>query len=324
MRIKKILIISLGSIGKRHIRVIKKLRPEIKINLLRRKIPLNKSKEEELIYKTFTCLKEAIKDGIDAAIIASPAKFHIKQSLQILKENIPIFIEKPISDNLESCFELKKLATKKNIPITVGYVLRHSKILNEFKKLIKENHIGKNIYAEIKYGSYLPLWRNNIDYRESVSSKSSLGGGVLLELSHEINYANWLFGPLKNLKSIAINTNLLEINVEDIAKIIAINNKNFLVQLHLDFCSNSEERFCKLYGTSGFINLDFKDKLITLKKYDSEKIKSIKVNESYDDMYVNQMRHFLNCIEKKINPIVTIDDAIETMKLISECNSSKL
>ena len=114
------------------------------------------------------------------------------------------------------------------------------------------------------------------------------------------------------------------ISILDIAKIIAINNKNFLVQLHLDFCSNSEERFCKLYGTRGFINLDFKDKLITLKKYDSEKIKSIKVNESYDDMYVNQMRHFLTCIEKKINPIVTIDDAIETKKLISECNSSKL
>ena len=66
----------------------------------------------------------------------------------------------------------------------------------------------------------------------------------------------WSFQKIK----IFINTKHLDINVEDIAKIIAINNKIFYCILHLDFCSNSNERFCKLYGTLGFINLDFNNK----------------------------------------------------------------
>tara|TARA_A100001035_G_C27715550_1_gene469312 strand:+ start:14 stop:988 length:975 start_codon:yes stop_codon:yes gene_type:complete len=324
MKVKKILIISLGSIGKRHLKIIKKIRPEIKVNLLRRKIPIKKSKDEELINKTFNNLKEALKDGVDAAIIASPSRFHIEHSLELLKANIPILIEKPISDSLKRCFKLNELAKKKNNLITVGYVLRHSKILNEFKNILKENHIGNNLYAEIKCGSYLPNWREDRDYRDTVSANSFLGGGVLLELSHEINYANWLFGPFKDCKSISINTKQLDIDVEDITKIIAVNNNNFLVHIHLDFCSNSNERYCKLFGTLGYLKLDFNSQLITIKKNNSEKFIKIQLDEKYNDMYINQTNHFLDCIENNKEPIVTIDDAIETLKLITECNRTKL
>ena len=126
------------------------------------------------------------------------------------------------------------------------------------------------------------------------------------------------------MKSILINSKHLDINVEDIAKIIAINNNNFLVNIHLDFCSDSNERYCKIYGTLGFINLDFNNHLITIKKNNSKETIKIKVDENYNDMYVNQINDFLNCIENNSNPIVTIDDALDTLKLISESNRDKL
>ena len=324
MEIKTILIIGFGSIGKRHLKIIKKIRQKIKVNLLLRPISLKQIKDQKLLNKTFTNIKDALDEGADAAIIASPANLHIEHSIEVLKAKIPVLIEKPISNNLGNCSELKKLMQSNNCLVTVGYVLRHSKILNKFKEIINESHIGKSLYAEIKCGSYLPDWRKDKDYRESVSAKSSLGGGVLLELSHEINYANWLFGPFKNIKSISINSEHLEINVEDIAKIIAINNNNFLVSIHLDFCSDSNERYCKVYGNLGFINLDFNNHLITIKKNNSKETIKIKVDENYNDMYVNQINDFLNCIENNSNPIVTIDDALDTLKLISESNRDKL
>ena len=324
MEIKTILIIGFGSIGRRHLKIIKKIRPAIKVNILLRPISLKKIKDQKLLNKTFTNIKDALDEGADAAIIASPANLHIEHSIEVLKAKIPVLIEKPISDNLKNCSELKQIMKSNNCLVTVGYVLRHSKILNKFKKIINESHIGERLYTEIKCGSYLPEWRKDIDYRESVSANSSLGGGVLLELSHEINYANWLFGPFKNIKSISINSEHLDINVEDIAKIIAVNNKNLLVSIHLDFCSGSNERFCKLYGTLGFINLDFNNHLITIKKNDSKETIKIEVDENYNDMYVNQINDFLNCIENNSNPIVTIDDALDTLKLISESNRDKL
>ena len=324
MEIKTILIIGFGSIGRRHLKIIKKIRPAIKVNILIRPISLKKIKDQKLLNKTFTNIKDALDEGADAAIIASPANLHIKHSIEVLKAKIPVLIEKPISDNLKNCSELKQIMKNNNCLATVGYVLRHSKILNKFKKIINESHIGKSLYTEIKCGSYLPEWRKDIDYRESVSANSSLGGGVILELSHEINYANWLFGPFKNIKSISFNSEHLDINVEDIAKIIAINKNNLLVSIHLDFCSASNERYCKLYGSLGFINLDFNNQLITIKKNDSKETIKIEVDENYNDMYVNQMNDFLNCIENNSNPIVTIDDALDTLKLISESNRDKL
>ena len=324
MEIKTILIIGFGSIGRRHLKIIKKIRPAIKVNILLRPISLKKIKDQKLVNKTFTNIKDALDEGADAAIVASPANLHIEHSIEVLKAKIPVLIEKPISDNLKNCSELKQIMKSNNCLVTVGYVLRHSKILNKFQEIINESHIGKSLYTEIKCGSYLPEWRKDIDYRKSVSANSSLGGGILLELSHEINYANWLFGPFKNMKSISINSEHLDINVEDIAKIIAINNNNLLVSIHLDFCSASDERYCKLYGTLGFINLDFNNHLITIKKNDSKETLKIEVDENYNDMYVNQINDFLNCIENHSNPIVTIDDALDTLKLISESNRDKL
>ena len=167
---------------------------------------------------------------------------HINQAINFLDLNIPIFIEKPISNNLEDFLKFKKLAEKKNALILVGYVLRYSKILNEYKKLIKENTIGKHIYIDIKCSSFLPDWRKNIDYKNSVSSKNSLGGGVLLELSHELDYANWLFGPFTEIKAIRNNTKQLEIDVEDIVKLIAINKNRCLINIHLDFSSKISKK----------------------------------------------------------------------------------
>ena len=322
-KIKNILIIGLGSIGSRHFKIINNLRPDININLLRRK----ESKENNLeksANKIFYDIEEALKENLDAVIISSPSSMHINQAINFLDLNIPIFIEKPISSNLEDCLKFKKLAEKKKAFILVGYVLRYSKILNEYKKLIEKNIIGKHLYIDIKYSSFLPDWRKNIDYKKSVSSKQSLGGGVLLELSHELDYANWLFGPLDELKAIRKNTNQLEIDVEDIVKIIAKNKNECLLNFHLDFCSKITKRYCCLYGSKGYIKLDFIKNKISSKLDIEKKEKSYKIESNYNDMYIKQMEHFFKCIEYDKVPKITLEETTEIMRIIEICKSSTL
>ena len=280
-KINNILIIGLGSIGSRHLKIIKQLRPEININLLRRKESIENNLEK-LANKIFYDKKDALKENLDGVIIASPSSMHINQAINFLDLNIPIFIEKPISNNLEDYLKFKKLAEIKNAQILVGYVLRYSKILNEYRRLIKENIIGKQIYVDIKYSSFLPDWRKNINYKNSVSSNYNLGGGALLELSHELDYANWLFGPFTEIKAIRNNTKQLEIDVEDIVKLIAINKNRCLINIHLDFSSKISERYCCLNGSKGFIKLDFINNKISSKLNIEKGIKSYKIESNYN------------------------------------------
>ncbi len=322
-KIKNILIIGLGSIGERHLKIIKELRPEININLLRRK-ESKVNNLEKLANKIFYDIKEALKENLDAVIISSPSSMHTNQAKNFLDLNIPLFIEKPISYNLEDCLKFKRLAEKKNTLILIGYVLRYSKILNEYKKLIREDIFGRHLYIDIKCSSFLPDWRKNIDYRNSVSSKNSLGGGVLLELSHELDYANWLFGPFLELKAIRNNTKQLEIDVEDIVKIIAINKNKCLINIHLDFNSKIPKRYCCLNGSKGFIKLDFIQNKITSKLNTEKEIKSQKIESNHNEMYINQMKHFFNCIEQDTKPAISIEESAEIMRMIDICKSSPL
>ena len=113
--------------------------------------------------------------------------------------------------------------------------MRHSEIAKLFKNNVKSNKLGTSLFSKINCSSYLPDWRPMQDYRRTVSSSSSYGGGVLLELSHEIDYANWFFGPFLNVQAFLRNTGTLEIDVEDVADLVLTNKNGMNVQIHLDF-----------------------------------------------------------------------------------------
>ena len=112
---------------------------------------------------------------------------------------------------------------------------------NYLRKNVNSNKLGSFLFSKINCSSYLPDWRPSQDYRRTVSSSSSYGGGVLLELSHEIDYANWFFGPFLKVQAVLKNTGTLEIDVEDIADLVLTNKNGMNVQIHLDFCSRSKK-----------------------------------------------------------------------------------
>ena len=191
---KKIVIFGFGSISRKYVRLIKKNFPDIEIFIISSG-KINIYKESNLIngyYLDHKNIKQLNPDGI---IIASPATQHLTDTLNCLDLNIPILLEKPISNNLDNVHNFKKKIIESKSKILVGYVLRYSSNSNLFKQNMLNHNLGDLLFARINCSSYLPNWRPHQDYRRTVSASSKYGGGVLLELSHEIDYANWFFGP---------------------------------------------------------------------------------------------------------------------------------
>ena len=320
--IKSVALVGLGSIGRRHLRLLKAMRPEIEVILVRSGHG-SSWPEETLSKESVSSIDEAIAKSIDAAIISSPAPYHVQQAIQFLKADIPLLIEKPLSHNMDDIQELKDLSDRMRvpIPILVGYVLRHSVDLRCFHEMATKQAVGRAIGVLIECGSYLPDWRPEQDYRMTASAREDLGGGVLLELSHELNYANWLFGPFQSVEATLLNSGALDIDVEDTADLILTSKSGLKISIHLDFCGPDAIRQCTLEGSEGRLAWDGIAHSVRLQN-DSGETRFWPFTIERDAMYKEQMRHFLSCIEKGDPPKVTLDDGIAVMTLIEAARRS--
>ncbi len=316
-KLEKILIIGLGSMGKKYLKIINKNWPELEIAVLTSNSKyIHENYNKKILI--FESLDQAIEFRPSAAIVASPAPFHISQALFLSQFKIPTLIEKPLGTGKESIKDIKEInyQSKKNI-ILVGYVLRHSPCATYIKKILSKNSLGKLIEADFHCGSWLPSWRKGIDYTKTVSAKSYLGGGVLLEMSHEIDLALLFLNDLEIKYVYKKNSGLLEIDkeLEDTAIIIARKN-NVCVTIRLNFCTNPSERKITFRGEEGELCWDILKNRVILSKPNSQKI--YKSDMNIQDLYVLQLEHFFSCINNQKLPICNINDGLKVLNLILE------
>ena len=318
-------VVGTGSIAKRHISNLKQLFP----NALIACAP--SSNESSSIHqieadKIFRDIREAIKANPICAIIASPTSLHLKNAYDFLCSDIPTLIEKPLCKNLKAFKEYKEVFERKKSKVEIGYCLRYQPAAMEFKKLIDEKNILGEIHSVIiDVGQYLPDWRPGIDYKKSVSAKESLGGGVLLELSHELDYINWLFGASDSVFCKAINTGSLNIDVEDKVDAILMRKDNFTINLHMDFLQRNPVRYCKVIGSEGNLQWDIlRNKIVFKGSKEQEKV--LFSEEEYDrnEMYLSMLVRFSRLVKENLKPLISLEEALNVVNLIESMKKSSI
>ena len=318
------LIVGLGSIGKRHLRLLKEINPQLKIIALTRKA-LKKSNNN--IDNYVSNIKEAISFNPEIAIISNPSSLHLKYSIPLVESGTHLLIEKPISASSKNVDKLIDLAKRKKIKLTVGYNLRFLKSLNFFRKRILDKTIGKIYSVRSEVGQHLRDWRPNSDYRQGVSAQRKLGGGVLLELSHEIDYLTWIFGSVKSVTGYINKLSDLEIDVEDLAHCFLSfkgipSGQEVQATLNMDFIRKDPIRQCTVIGEKGTLNWDGIKNKVTIFN-DKEGWKLIYGQEEDIDLsYRAQLIHFLDCVENDKEPMITGISAMETLKVIEAIKKS--
>ena len=314
---RKILICGLGSIGSFYVKLILKKWPYYRISILRSGFGIPK-KEELLVENIFTEYNKAIMWDPDFCIIASPAPFHLSQALFFGREGIPLLIEKPIGIPFqEKNLWQELILISKKVPIYIGYVLRHYSCAKILKSYLTSNLIGEVLEADFYSGSWLPHWRPSIDYRKSVSARKELGGGVLLELSHEIDLALYFFNNLKINYSFIHNTKTFDIEVEDQAFLKGFNNKNTLINIRLNFCSKIEKRYLFIRGTEGEINWDIKRGELYFELTNGRKERKI-FCESKEDIFQYQLSRVFEAFYKPNELLCDVEQGISVLKIIEE------
>ncbi len=305
---RKVLIIGFGSSGRRYFKIIKKDYPHYDLKVFSR---LNK--KNKFFLKKFS---EIAQFNPDTVFFCNPSTKRLK-FLNLIKKTKNIFFEKPLSSNYYDAQKIFIL-TKNKQNILVGYNLRFLNILNFVKRNLLK-YVGKVYSFNCECGYYLPNWRKQ-NYLNSVSAQKKLGGGALLEMSHEFDYIHWIFGNKYKSKIFFLNTKNLKIDVEDNVKIIFNFKNKVLGSLSLDFLSYKKKRFLSINGSKGTlkINLINNDlKLFTKKSKNWEKIAFNR--NSIDSTYKELVEYFFNKKSHYLKKdISTINDSIIILRNIKD------
>lgn len=320
----KILVLGCGSVGKRHIRNL--------LSLNAGKTAAYDTNEEKLdtIKKEFSIdvysdLNKALsEDKYDAALVCSPPSYHIAQASFLLESGMHCFIEKPMSHNLEGIEALFETASKKQKMVFIGYILRFSPMLVKIKRLIDSGGIGNVLSVRASVGYYLPYWRPHEDYRKGYGARSALGGGIVLDASHEIDYVRYLVGEVKEVFAVCRKLSKFDIDTEDFAEITMHHKNGAYSQIHLDYLQSNYRRDCEIIGDKGMLLWNVNER--TLKQYnlnDKEYHAYYDgLNANVNDMYIEELKHFFRCIQGVEKPPVDLMEGKRIQEIIMKIKES--
>lgn len=315
---KRVLIIGAGSIGKQHLNNLIRLKQKDITVVSKYPQPLWK----EIGIRHFFDIDIALsRDHYEYAFICNHTSSHLQTLELLLNAGIKkIYIEKPVSNDGEQLEKLSLLVHQKAAQVTVGFDLRFEPGIIKMKEWIEQGNIGKIVSLTAEVGDYLPGWRPAVDYRNSVSASIKKGGGVLLELIHEFDYASYLLGEVQTVACLSQKSGILEIETEDIADVLLQFTSGATGNIHLDYLKPNLHRKCTLLGSSGMIQLDMVRKEVFMIDYEKSSSLYSYSDYSRNDRLTDAISAFLD--GRSNIPAATFQEGCYSLKMVLAAKKS--
>lgn len=311
----KILVAGLGSIGQRHLRNLRSIAPVEVVAYRVRGNALPSDLQGDWLTEC-SDLTTALSLRPVAALICNPPAAQLDVALAAGRAGCHLFIEKPISHTLDGVDELVSIARNQKLTTLVGFNLRFHPGLQLVKTLLDEDRIGRVVSIRAQVGQYLPDWHPQEDYRTGYSARRDLGGGVILDLIHELDYVRWLGGEVRQVTCSAGHVSSLEIKTEDVAEVLVRFESGAIGNVHLDYVQRSPSRNCQIIGEEGTLMWDNFENTVRLFESRQPGWQVFRQDGfERNNMYLDEMQHFLDCIEGRKMPVVDVEDGVKTLRL---------
>jgi len=319
---RKYFVIGCGSIAKRHIRNLIELDCK---DIIAYDPRADRRKEAEALgARAVKSVCEGYALRPQAVLVMTPTGMHLKDCLEAVRNNCDVFVEKPVAHASRGIGELIKLVRQKKRVFLAGCNLRFHPGLKKVKKTLESGALGKIWYIRAQSGRYLPDWHPWEDYRKSYSANRSLGGGILLDGVHEIDYIQWLNGRIKSVSAIVKKLSRLEIDTEDMVELIFEFENGSVGSVHLDYLQRVSSRGCQVYGENGSIVWSFPNKTVQIYSVKTGKWSTYKdpAGFDYNQTYIDEMRYFNDCLDKRIKTGNSVEFAAEIVRVTEKARKA--
>lgn len=308
------LVIGCGSIGRRHLRNLRVLgQTDL---LVYRSRPAGVAEiEREFGARSFFALDEALAQRPDAVIVSNPTSLHVPAALAAAEAGCHLFIEKPISHTLDGVDHLLTQVAQRGLVAMVGYNLRFHPALRALREMMDRGDIGDALSVRAWAGQYLPDWHPSEDYRSGYVARAELGGGVILTLSHELDYLRWLFSDVAEVTAVTAQPSRLEMSTESLAEITLILQSGVVVQVHLDCLQRTPSRGCEVIGSAGTIRCDLLRSEVQVLRAGAGPVTLPIPLTDPNQTYLDELAHFIDCIRTGQEPAVTLSDGVAALQI---------
>jgi predicted dehydrogenase len=321
----KFLIAGFGSIGRRHFRNLLSLGVEDILFYSTNNSTIKKDEISGFIIESD--LENALAHKPDAVIVSNPTSLHLDVAIPAAKAGCHLLIEKPLSHSLERIDELRKIINQTRKKVLIGFQFRYHPGLQEIKRHITEGEIGKPISVRAQWGEYLPSWHPWENYRDGYSARADLGGGVILTLCHPFDYLRWLFGEISSVHAfLGYSGELGLTEVEDTAEISLKFESGVIGSVHLNYNQRPPVHELEIIGTEGTIYWNGLTGTLKIYTVKTGKWKDYFLPEKFErnDLFLSEVKHFMELIKKGKDPICSLHDGIMVQKLIQITKLSEI
>lgn len=285
--LKRVLVIGTGSIGTRHLDVLRAAGVPVAA------LPSRASRARELAetgVDVCGSIEEAAEAGIDSAIVASDTSRHAADATRALAAGMHVLIEKPLAPTLADSQGIRQAARQAARQVFVGCTLRFAEALGHFHSWL--SRVGRIYSVRIECQSYLPSWRPDRDYRQSYSARAT-EGGVLRDLIHELDYAGWHYGWPKRVQATLMNSGELGIEAEECADLFWTTADGVAISIRLDYLARVPRRRMCAVGENGELEWDGLTRRVQLRLSNGSD-EAFESSQTRDAMLLAQDRAFLD------------------------------
>ncbi len=311
---KRILVVGGGSIGERHVRCFLNT-AEAEVSLCETRADVRKRLAEKYeLRNVFTAFDAALAEDFDGAVICTPAHLHILMATQLAKRGVGLLIEKPLSTSPHGVDQLSEIAEANNLPISIAYVMRQHPALQAMKQALDAERFGRVVQIVYAGGQHFPFYRPA--YRETYYTRHDTGGGTIQDaLTHIVNAAEWLVGPVTKLVADAEHCVLEGVDVEDSVHLIT-RHRSVLGSFSLNQHQPANESTLTVLCERGAVRFEGHHvRWLSCVEPDSDWQIEEQFSLERDDMFVSQARAFLSQLAGDSGAACSLAEGLQTLRV---------
>jgi predicted dehydrogenase len=245
----------------------------------------------------------------EAVIVATPSSLHGEQAIAALDHGKHVLVEKPLATTAADAAKVVDAAARTEAVCAVAMNLRFHPGIVELKRLVADGALGAVRFARASFGFDLRLWRPESDYRQGYSARAELGGGIVLDAIHELDYLLWLLGPVASVGAEVAHVSDLEIDVEDLALVLMRFESGAFGSVDLNFFEPAYRRGCTLVGSNAVARWEWERELVTVSRQ-GEQDQVTRVRYDVGETYRAELVDFLDAASRGGVPRTTAREGL--------------